>query len=391
MAGPEARWDVVIVGGGGMGSSAALHIAEAAPGSRVAVIESDPGYAQASTWRATTGGVRRVHALPENIELSDYGIGFYRDFAARTAVDGIGTDCGFVKGGYLLTGGPEAKAGLAANFERQRAKGVMVHWMEPADVGNAFPSLRTDNLGAAVHSPEDGWANPQLVLQGLRRKAESLGVRYIADEVVGFEVQGRLAKAVSLRSGARFAAPAFVVAAGPWSGRVCALAGIRTPIGPMLRYDFDFEIDVALEPLPFIKDWARVAFRPSGAGYRGGVQSTDMPRGFDLGIDAGFFERAMRPALVERCREFAAARQTGATSGLFDQNEFDQNAIIGPLTGTMDNLHLLAGFSGHGFMHVPGAGRAIAELVVHGGFRTIDLGALGWRRIVENRPYRDRR
>lgn len=383
------NFDVVIIGGGGMGCSAALHLAQ--HGCRVAVIESDPGYGRSSTWRATTGGVRRVHSLPENVALSDYSIAFYRDFAARTAIGGVGTDCGFVKGGYLLTASREAKAGLASNFEFQRASGVEVRWLEPADVAAAFPSIRTDNLGAAVYSPEDGWANPQSVLQGMRSKSESLGVNFLADEAIGFEMEGKRVRSVALRSGEKLSAPAFVVAAGPWSGLVCELAGLKTPIGPMLRYDFAFEIDQVLEPLPFVKDWARVAFRQHGAGYLGGVQSTSMPRTFDLGIDPGFFEKSMRPALMERSLAFANARLTASTSGLFDQNEFDQNGIIGPCTGSVDNLYLMAGFSGHGFMHVPGVGRAIAEHIVHGEYRTIDLSGLGWTRIVERRPYRQRR
>jgi FAD-dependent oxidoreductase domain-containing protein 1 len=385
--------DVVIVGGGGMGSSVAFHLAEASPGCRVAVIERDSNYEEASTMRASTGGVRRVHALPENIALSDYGIAFLETFAQRTAVDGEGLGCDFVQGGYLLTAAADAKAGLAANFEFQSARGVEARWMEPADVAAAFPSIRTDNLGAAVHSPKDGWADPRLVLRGLRRKAESLGVRYVDDEVVGFETQGKRVRSVTLRSGGTMKAPAFVVAAGPWSGRVCELAGVKTPLGPLLRYDFEFEIDRRLEPLPFVKDWARVAFRPcvEAGRYRGGLQTTEMSRGFDLAIDPTFFHRRMMPALVERSHAFEGARLTGAVSGLFDQNEFDQNAIIGPCTGTADNLYLIAGFSGHGFMHVPGAGRAIAELILHGRYQSIDLGELGWDRIVANRPYTSRR
>lgn len=143
--------------------------------------------------------------------------------------------------------------------------------------------------------------------------------------------------------------------------------------------------------MPCIRDWARAAFRPHGTRYRGGVQSTDMPRTFDFTIDPAFFEAAMRPAPMESVHGFEQARMVRAFSGLFDFNALDQNAIIGPCTGTIDSLYLLTGFSGHGFVHIPATGRAMAELIVHGEFRTIDLERLGWRRIVENRPYRDRR
>jgi glycine/D-amino acid oxidase-like deaminating enzyme len=116
-----------------------------------------------------------------------------------------------------------------------------------------------------------------------------------------------------------------------------------------------------------------------------------MPRGFGLEIDPDYFDREMRPALAERTDAFRSARMLRAYSGLFDQNELDTNAIIGPWSGGLDNFYMMAGFSGHGFMHVPGAGRAIAELILDGGFQTIDLANFGWRRVEENKPYRERR
>ncbi len=383
--------DVIVIGGGAMGCSAAFHLAAPPHGARVAVIERDESYANAQTGWAKTGGVRRLHALPENIALSDASIAFYRDFARHTEVDGTGTDAAFVEAGYLVTASPGGIANLAANLELQLAQGVEAHWLEPEEVAARFPMVRPEGIGAAVHSPRDGWADPMRVLHGLRRASAARGVRFLAGEVAGFETAGRRVEAVRLASGERLVAPAFVLAAGPWSGVLAERAGLRLPVGPLLRYDFDFAGDEPSRPQPFLKDWARIAFRPFGENWRGGVQSTTMPRHFDLAIDPAFFDTVMRPALAERIRGFERVRLLGATAGLFDFNAFDQNAFIGPATGVLDNLYLLTGFSGHGFMHAPAAGRAVAELIRHGGFRSIDLSRLGFARLARNEPYADRR
>jgi glycine/D-amino acid oxidase-like deaminating enzyme len=73
-------------------------------------------------------------------------------------------------------------------------------------------------------------------------------------------------------------------------------------------------------------------------------------------------------------------------SGLYDQNELDATPIIGPWIDNIDNFYLMAGFSGHGLMHSPGCGRAIAELILAGAYQTIDLSRFGWQRVIENRP-----
>jgi FAD-dependent oxidoreductase domain-containing protein 1 len=64
--------------------------------------------------------------------------------------------------------------------------------------------------------------------------------------------------------------------------------------------------------------------------------------------------------------------------------------VIGPWEAKLDNFYLAAGFSGHGLMHAPGCGRALAELLLDGGFRTIDLSRFGWKRIPDNQPYPER-
>ena len=378
--------DVVIIGGGAIGAAAAYFLRIHPRPCSVTVIERDPSYQWASTPRAS-GGVRRLFALPENIELSNYSIPFFERFETDMAVDGEPAAINFKKGGYLFIVPPGAVDNLRRNFETQKAHGVNVVLLDRKGLKETFPSMIVDDLGAGVHSPDDGWLDPHSVLQGLRKKAQALGAQFVSDEVVGMETSGRAVRAVALKSGRKIQAGAVINAAGAWAKDICAMVGWQVPIEPMRRYEHYFETEEKIEPLPYIKDVNRLAFRPEGKGYSGGVPTLDEPRGFNFEIDHGYFEQVVWPALAARFPQFERTKEKSTMPGLYDQNEFDASPIIGPWSGNLDNFYLMAGFSGHGLMHAPGCGRAIAELVLDGAYRTIDLTRLGWSRMPEGRPY----
>lgn len=383
------RKDVVVIGGGAIGAAAAYYLRKHPRAGSVALIERDSGYAFASTPRAS-GGVRRLFSLPENIALSNFSIPQYETFATDMAVDGVAAHVDFRKGGYLFIVPPASVGVLTANFELQRRSGVAVELLDRAQLQARFPSMRVDGLGAGVLSPEDGWLDPHGVLQGYRRKARSLGVELIEDEVVGIEASGPAVRAVELRSGGRIEVGAVVNAAGAWAKLVCAMAGWRVPIEPLRRYEHYFETEAAIEPLPYIKDVNRLALRPEGRGYSGGVPTLAEPRGYNFEVDHTYFERVVWPALAERFPQFERTRERRVMPGLYDQNELDASPIIGPWSGRLDNLYLVAGFSGHGLMHAPGCGRAIAELILDGAYQSIDLSRFGWQRVVDGAPYAER-
>jgi glycine/D-amino acid oxidase-like deaminating enzyme len=159
------------------------------------------------------------------------------------------------------------------------------------------------------------------------------------------------------------------------------------PIAPMRRFEHYFTIRTELEPLPFVKDLDRLAFRPEGAGYTGTLVRSDEPRGFNFEIDHGYFERVVWPALAHRFPAFEATRCQRSWAGLYEQCDLDGNPVIGNWASRHPNLHVVAGFSGHGLMHAPAAGRGIAELILHGGYRTIDLTRLGYGRVERGEPY----
>jgi FAD-dependent oxidoreductase domain-containing protein 1 len=378
------RVDVAIIGGGAIGAAAGYFLRSHPRACRVAVIERDTSYQLASTPRAS-GGVRRLFSLPENIALSNYSVPFFARFDAEMAVDGERPAINFRKGGYLFIVPPAAVRVLERNFAIQKANGVQVEWLERKDLKAKFPSMTVDDLGAGVLSPDDGWLDPYGVLQGLRKKAKALGAEFVNDEVVALDVdRGRL-RAIRLKSGQALQAEAVINAAGAWAKEICAMAGWAVPIEPMRRYEHYFEAAEAIEPLPYIKDVHRLAFRPEGKGYSGGVPNLDEPRGYNFDVDHDYFQQVVWPALAARFPQFERTKEKNTMSGLYDQNEFDATPIIGPWAGKLDNFYLMAGFSGHGLMHAPGCGRAIAELILDGSYQTIDLARFGWARIAEGR------
>jgi FAD-dependent oxidoreductase domain-containing protein 1 len=381
-----AHSDVAVIGGGAIGLAVAYYLRMHKAACRVAVIERDPAYSLASTPRAS-GGVRRLFALPENIELSNHSIEVYGAFSELMAVDGEKPDIGFKKNGYLFIVPPAGIATLRRNFERQLRHGVNVEWLEPAQLQGRFPSMRVDDLGAAVQSHDDGWLDPHAVLMALRRKVKSLGAAIVNDEVVGIERNGKLVRSISLKSGTVMKVEAVVNAAGAWAQRICAMLGIDVPIAPLRRYEHYFECEDAIEPLPYLKDVDRLAFRPEGRGYSGGVPTLLEPRGFNFEVDHHYFENVVWPALAHRFPQFEKTKCKSTLPGLYDQNDFDGNPIIGPLEGECDNLYLAAGFSGHGLMHAPACGRAITERILDRRYETIDLARLGWGRIARGEPY----
>jgi glycine/D-amino acid oxidase-like deaminating enzyme len=296
----------------------------------------------------------------------------------------------WVQGGYLFVVPPEHVAMLEANYEAQRAQGCNVELLDAPGLAARFPSMRVDDLGAGVHSPDDGWCDPFQLLQGFKRKAIDLGVRYVVDEVVSLEVSGGAVRCAQLKSGQRIAGAHFVNAAGAWSAQIGRMAGMPLPVSPLRRFEHYFTCGNPMEKLPYVKDVARLAFRSEGQGFSGGLVDSAEPRGYNFDVDHDYFERVVWPAVAHRFAPFESAKCHRTWSGLYEVCELDGNPIIGNWPGTLENLHACTGFSGHGMMHAPAAGRSIAERIVFGEDRSIDLSRMGYGRVVEGKPYAER-
>lgn len=383
------KYDIVIIGGGIIGSSIAYHLLRDGASGTVAVIEPDPTYEHAAAPRSS-GGIRRLFSRPENILMSQYGVEFYTAFPETMAVEGMPAPIDFRREGYLFLAGEHDAASLEENARLQQELGVNIEVLDAPALRRRFPSLSVDDVALATLSVEDGWIDPYAAVQGFRRKARSLGARYIERRVAALESAGRRAATAILDEGDPVQGEVFVLAAGAWSGAIAATVGLSLPVEPMARLNHFFRTDRPLEPLPLVKDISALGFRPEGNGYIGGFADWDVPAGFNWEVDHGYFERRVWPALASRVPAFETLRCERSWACHYARNTLDYNAIIGPWAGGLENLQIATGFSGHGVMHAPAAGRAIAELVLHGRYCTLDISRLSYGRVLDGTPYAEK-
>lgn len=383
-----SSYEVAIIGGGAIGCAAAFALKSAGV-ERVCVIEPDPTYAKAAT-PVATGGCRRLFALPENIRMSQYSIDFFKDFARHVAVDGHAPDVQWKEWGYLFVVGPGHEKALEENYRVQQGLGVKVELLDPAEIARRYPRIRSDDLALGVLSPEDGWLDPNSVLQGLRKKAQAMGTMFVCDRVVDLFTSGKRVTELELASGARIQADHVINAAGCWAASIAKLVGIDVPVNPMRRFEHYVELARELPQMPLIKDPERLIIRPEGKGYAVGLVRSNEPRGFNYEVEPDWFQGVVWPACANRIPEFEELKLKREWSGLYDECELDGNMILGACPGGPENFYIACGFSGHGLMHAPAVGRALAELIVERRFVTIDLSRMGYQRVIDGTPYREK-
>ena len=381
--------DVVIVGGGAIGSAIAYFtLADPAFHGRVTIVERDPTYAQASS-ALSASSIRQQFTTPVNVALCQFGIAFLRRADEHLAVDGEGAGLGLVEPGYLYLASGAGAHALRANHALQRSLGVDVALLDPDALRDRFPWLSTDGvaLGSLGLSGE-GWFDGYSLMQAFRRKARALGARAVAAQAVGFDVERDRIVAVRLADGERIEGDAFVNAAGPWAASVAGWVDVDLPVRARRRCVFTFACQAALPRCPLVIDVTGLWFRPEG-GQRficgTSPDAADDPDDAPLDVDHALFDDVLWPALAARVPAFEAIRPLRAWAGYYEYNTFDQNAIVGAHP-QWPNFYLANGFSGHGLQQSPGVGRGVAELIVHGGYRTLDLAPLGFERIGQGLP-----
>jgi FAD-dependent oxidoreductase domain-containing protein 1 len=386
------RVDVAIIGGGVIGSAIACTLA-AQPGfsGSIVVLERDPSYRTAAS-ALSVSSIRQQFSAPINIALSLHSIAFLRQAARHLAVEGEpAPDIALKEPGYLFLATAAGRARLAANHRLQKNLDADIALLSPSELGARFPWLSTDGiaagcLGLSGEGSFDGYA----LLQAFARQARRRAVVYRAAEVTGIERYGRRINALRLADGTSLACGIAVNAAGPQAGRVAALAGVSLPVEPRKRCVFVFACRAALPACPLVIDPSGVYFRPEGGRFIAGVSPPPArdPPDPDFAVDEALFDDIIWPALARRVPAFAELRHTSSWAGHYDFNSFDQNGLIGPHPA-LDNFICACGFSGHGMQQSPAVGRAVAELIAYGAYRTLDLSPLALTRVFANQPLRE--
>lgn len=386
--GASENFDIVIIGGAIMGTSSAFHLREQGFAGTVAVIERDTGFSRSAT-ALSAAGIRQQFSIAQNIELSRASLEFYKGFEAR-----FGVSAGFQQHGYLLLSPPAGLEILKENHALQIAHGADIALEGPQELQHRHPWLAVHGIAAGTTGLSgEGWFDPWSVLGELRAQNRKNGVVEIKGEAASITVESGRATAVVLADGTRIGCDVLVNAGGTNSGRVAAMAGIELPVEPRKRTVFRIKCANPPQGMPLTVDITGVWVRPEGAGFITGYSPPEHEDGpadpNDFEPDHHFFEEQIWPVLADRIPAFEALRVEGAWAGHYDYNTFDQNALIGRHDG-YENIHCITGFSGHGVQQAPAAGRALAELIVHGGYRTIDCTAFAPSRIAANRPFAER-
>lgn len=365
--------DVVVIGGGIMGASTAYHLAQRGC-TDVMVLESGEMFGLGSTG-LNAGGIRYQFATKVNIELSKLSIGMMERFA-----DEMGQEVGLRRCGYLFMLDREADlAQFRANVALQNSLGVPSQVVSALEIAALAPQVDIAGIIGGTWCPLDGLVDPNGLLQGYVSNARRLGTTLATSTpAIGIDVMGGRVQRVVTNSGA-IDTPTVVIAAGPWSAQIGAMAGIDLPIQPIRRQIAVTGAIPELRPdFPFVIDFSRsLYFHREGKGILTGMSNRSEPAGFDTRVDQDWRLHHVENA-IERLPLLADAEIVAEWSGLYEVTPDDQ-PILGRIP-QIDGLLTCAGFSGHGLMHGPAAGLLMAEEILDGRAQTIDIDRLRWSR-----------
>ena len=388
----RTEFDVVIAGGGVMGSACAyfLRTLPEFHGS-ILVVEPDPSYREAASTRSASS-IRQQFSTPLNIALSSFGMQFLRDAPRRWAHSGLGQDLGLVESSYLFLASAHGRAALAQRVAIQQSESVPVTLRDQQALAARYPWLNTADLAAGSDTDgAEGWFDGHALLAGLRGANERSGVRYVRDRVIGFKqsADGRIL-AATLQGAGPVACRFAVNTAGTRSRELAASVGIDLPVFARKRSVFVFTCPVSIPNCPLVIDPSGLWFRAERDRFLCGPPANPDPdvAPDDFEVDLALFDSDAWPVLAHRVPAFEAVRMTSAWAGHYDYNTFDQNAFVGPVPG-IPNLLLASGFSGHGLQQAPGIGRGLAEHICFGRYRSLDLTPLSYSRFLANAPLRE--
>ena len=365
--------DVVIVGGGVVGISAAYHLAEAGAGS-VLLLERADQLGTGSTG-ACAGGFRHQFSSRINILLSLASVPMITGFEER---HGIPLDVS--QDGYLfMVRNEESWKEFLAAVELQRSMGVDVQVLTPEDVAELIPGVSVEGMLGATFGPRDGIADPSGLTLGYATAARRSGAEIVTGvEVSAIEMTGDRVAGVTTSKGS-VSAPIVVNAAGPWAAALAATAGVELPLEPIPRQVVvtgPFSQVPARRTLVIDAD-TTFYFHREGPGVLMGMGGRNEKPSFDLTVDESFIADELLPTAVGVFPPLEQADVRHRWAGLYEMTP-DRHPIIGeaPVAG----LYLANGFSGHGFQHAPIVGKLLAELIVEGEARTVDISTLALER-----------
>ncbi|HEY7140381.1 MAG TPA: FAD-binding oxidoreductase [Methylomirabilota bacterium] len=371
--------DVVVVGGGVHGASVAYHLARR--GARRVVLVERKFLASGPTGRSSAL-VRRFYAMEFLTRTANTSATVFQHWAERIG----GGDPGFRQVGILWLVGPDRMDNLRANVRRARELGANVVTQTPAEVRTLVPAMAVDDVALGAYEAESGYADAAMTTNAFATRAGALGatvVQYVPVEAIltaGDRVTG------VRTAGGEIHAPAVVICAGLWAGRLLGPLGIEVPVAPTRHQMCFFRRPPDFGPHPAVLDRPHATYmRPET-----GNLTIHGLFAYDEVVDPDHYNEGADPAEVLRNAELIAERfpamehglSMGGYSGVYD-NTPDHEPVLGPVL-EHPGLFVDFGWSGHGFKHAPAVGDILAQIVLEGHAPGWDLRPFRWSRFRDN-------
>ena len=367
----EHSADVVVIGGGVIGASVAYYLGQRKAG-RVVLLEKGQ-LGEGSTSRCV-GGIRTQFSTDINIRFSLESLKVFENFEEE-----FGVKPEFRRIGYLFLATTTLDLEIFRENQRlQRKYDIPVELLDPGEIRKGWPYLRVDDILGGTFCAWDGCAGPSEVLSGFVAGAKRSGVKvYEEAEAVGIDVDGEKIRAVQTRAG-DISTPIVVNAGGPYASTIGGMVGLQIPVKPLRRQVFvTAPFHLTDQTIPLTIDFHR------GWYFRQEVDGIllsgplDPEPSFNLQVDYDAMAEAVGNAIY-RVPAMEKARIARGWAGLYEISP-DHHAILGRVPG-IEGLILANGFSGHGFQHSPAVGKVIAELIVDGEAKSIDISPLSIQR-----------
>ncbi len=387
----KTSYDVVIIGGAIMGSSTAWFLSDNPDftGS-VLVVEKDPTYEFSSTAH-TNSCIRQQFSHTLNVQISQFAADFVKNLRARMGDDERVPNVDIQNYGYLYLADNEGFAQtLRDNQKVQLAAGAETELLTTEEIAARYPFYNVDDiLLGSINTKDEGYWDGGVVFDWFRRSARERGVEYVQGEVVAMARDGDKITSVTLASGDVVHCGQVVNASGPRAARTSEMAGIHMPVEPRKRFTWIFSAEQPLPmDLPLTIDPSGVHVRQDGPTtyLAGAAPDPDPAVAFDdFHMDHNRWQDHVWPIIATRIPQFEAIKVVTEWAGHYAYNTLDQNAILGAHP-EITNFIFQNGFSGHGLQQSPAMGRAVAELLTYGEFRTLDMAPFTFERVLNNDP-----
>ncbi len=383
------RYDVVIIGGAIMGSSTAWFLSQNSDfNGTILVVEKDQKYEFCSTAH-TTSCIRQQFSTKLNVEISQFAADFINNFQEYMNNDIRVPKLAIKSFGYMYLAGDEDFAeNLRNNQKVQAASGAATELLTPEEIKSRYPFYNVDDIKlGSINLVNEGYWDSITVFEWMKKKAQENGVEYVENEVTELikNKSGDRICSIKLASGETIIGEKFVNATGPRAASTSKMAGIKIPVEPRKRYSWIFKAKSPLNrDLPLTIDPSGFHVRENGWGtyQAGGHGAYDPAVDFDdFTMDNELWENTVWPILFNRIPQFESLKLISQWAGHYAMNTVDQNAIVGP-HNIIQNFFFLNGFSGHGTQQAPAMGRATAELLIYDTFKTIDMSAFKYERLL---------